>query len=169
MAYNAVQMKEMEEAPADLEKVNAQLKEELQETDLQNQVKDIVNTVICNSLQETFNGGLRKCLKSNESLEDEPAVSNTQVVNQESKLTESAYLLGEPREKYQMYEEKASMLTLQLDKAKTAMGILNSELVLKEQQIETMEMRRKEKIRRLVDEANEKTMKEEIKMSPLNK
>ena len=68
-----------------------------------------------------------------------------------------------------MYEERVSLLTLQLDKAKTAMGILKNELVLKAEQIEKMEMRRKEEIKRLADETHEKIMKEVMKNESLER
>ena len=68
-----------------------------------------------------------------------------------------------------MYEERVSLLTLQLDKAKTAMGILKNELVLKAEQIEKMEMRRKEETKRLADETHEKIMKEVMKNESLER
>jgi len=92
------------------------------------------------------------------------AVLNTY---QESQLTQSASLLEESRAKCEMYEEKVSLHTLYLDKTETAMGTLKSELVLKAEQSETMEMRRKEEIKRLADETNEKFMKQVMKMNHL--
>ena len=169
MTRNAVKMKEMEEAAAVLEKMNDQLKEDLKERDLQNQAKDIVRAVICNSLQETFNENIGQCLKNSNSLEEELSLLKTQVAHQESQLTESASLLQDSKAKCEMYEEKVSLLSLQLDQAETAMGILKSELVLKDEQIETMEMTRTEEIKRLADEANEKIMKEVMKNESLER
>ena len=166
---NAVKIKEMEEAAAVLEKINHQLKEELKERDLQNQAKDIVSAVICNSLQETFNENIGQCLKNSNSLEEELSLLKTQVAHQESQLTESASLLQDSKAKCEMHEEKVSLLSLQLDQAETAMGILKSELVLKDEQIETMEMTRTEEIKRLADEANEKIMKEVMKNESLER
>ena len=169
MTRNAVKMKEMEEAAAVLEKMNDQLKEDLKERDLQNQAKDIVSAVICNSLQEAFNENIGQCLKTSNSLEEELSLLKTQVAHQESQLTESASLLQDSKAKCEMYEEKVSLLSLQLDQAETAMGILKSELVLKDEQIETMEMTRTEEIKRLADEANEKIMKEVMKNESLER
>ena len=166
---NAVKIKEMEEAAAVLEKINDQLKEELKERDLQNQAKDIVSAVICNSLQETFNENIGQCLKNSNSLEGELSLLKTQVAHHESQLVESASLLQDSRVKCEMHEENVSLLSLQLDQAETAMGILKSELVLKDEQIETMEMTRTEEIKRLADEANEKIMKEVMKNESLER
>ena len=160
---SAVQTKELEEAVAVLEKINAQLKEELKAKEPQNQAKDIASSVICCSLQETFNEDVGQCLRSNNSLEEELSLLKTELLDHESQLTESANLLEDSRVKCEMFEEKASLLTLQLDKAETAMGILKSELVLKDRQIEAMNMMRKEEIKRLADETDEKTMKESMK------
>ena len=166
---NAVKIKEMEEAAAVLEKINDQLKEELKERDLQNQAKDIVSAVICNSLQETFNENIGQCLKNSNSLEEELSLLKTQVAHHESQLVESARLLQDSRVKCEMHEEKVSLLSLQLDHAETAIGILKSELVLKDEQIETMEMTRTEEIKRLADDANEKIMKEVMKNESLER
>ena len=167
MTRNAIKMKEMEEATAVLEKMNDQLKGQLRERDLQNQAKDIVSAVICNSLQETFNENICQCLNKSSSLEEELSLSKTQVANQESQLAENASLLQDSRVKCEMHEEKVSLLTLHLDKAETAMGILKRELALKDKQIEKMEKMRKEEIKRLADEANEKIMKEVMKNESL--
>ena len=169
MTRNAIKMKEMEEATAALQKMNDQLKEELKERDFENQAKDIVSAVICNSLQETFNENIGQCLKNSTSLEEELSLLQTQVAHQESQLVESASLLQDSRVKCEMHEEKVSLLSLQLDQAETAMGILKSELVLKDEQIETMEMTRTEEIKRLADEANENLMKEVMKSESLER
>ena len=166
---NAVKIKEMEEAAAVLEKINDQLKEELKERDLQNQAKDIVSAVICNSLQETFNENIGQCLKNSNKLEEELSLLKTQVAHHESQLVESASLLQDSRVKFEMHEENVSLLSLQLDQAETAIGILKSELVLKDKQIETMEMTRTEEITGLADEANEKIMKEVMKNESLER
>ena len=86
---NAVQMKEIEEAAAVLEKTNARLKEELIERDLQNQANEIVSAVISNSLQEAFNEDIDQCLKTNSSLEEQLSILKTHLVHQESQLTQS--------------------------------------------------------------------------------
>ena len=169
MTRDAVKIKEMEEATAALQKMNDQLKEELRERDLQNQAKDIVSAVICNSLQETFNENIGQCLNNSNSLEEELSLLKIQVAHQESQLAENASLLQDSRVKCEMHEEKVSLFTLQLDKAETAMGILKRELALKDKQIEKMEKMRKEEIKRLADEANEKIMKEVMKNESLER
>ena len=166
---NAVKIKEMEEAAAVLEKINHQLKEELKERDLEIQAKDIVSAVICNSLQETFNENISQCLKNSNSLEEELSLLKTQVAHQESQLVESASLLQDSRVKCEMHEEKVTLLSLQLNQAETATGILKSELFLKDEQIETIEMMRKEEMKRVADEANEKIMKEVMKNESLER
>ena len=169
MTRNAVKMKEMEEAAAVLQKMNDQLKGQLKERDLQNQAKDIVSAVICNSLQETFNENIGQCLNKSNSLEEELSLIKTQVAHQESQLAENVSLLQDSRVKCEMHEEKVSLLTIHLDKAETAMGILKRELVLKDEQIKKMEKMRKEEIKRLADEANEKIIKEVMKNESLER
>ena len=156
---NTLQMKEMEEAAAVLEKINAQLKEELDRRDLQNQAKDIVSAAISNSLSKAFNEDIGQCRKKNNCLEEQWSILKSQLVDQELELTQSASLLEESIAKCEIYEEKVSLLTLQLDKAETATGVLNNELILKEKQIE--------EIKRLADETNEKIMKEVMKNESL--
>ena len=88
---NAVQMKEMEEAAAVLEKINARLKEELNERDLQNQAEDIVSAVISNSLQEAFNEDIGQCLKKNSSLEEQLSIWKSQLTDQEQLNTDCSF------------------------------------------------------------------------------
>ena len=113
MRRNAVEMRDMKEAAAAFERMNDQLKVELKERELQIQAKDIASTIICESLQETFNEDLSQCLKNKENLEGELALSRAQVINQELKLTESANLLKESKAQREMYLEKVWKLALQ--------------------------------------------------------
>ena len=64
----------MQEAAAVLMKINAQLKEELKERDLQNQAKDIVSAAISNSLQEAFNNDICQSRKHNNGLEKQLSI-----------------------------------------------------------------------------------------------
>ena len=166
---DAVQMKKMEDAMAVLKKMNDQLKEELKERDLHSQAKDIASAVICNCLQETYNEDLAQCIKTNNSLKEAISPLKSQVVDLETQLTESDYLLKETEAKCLLYEEKVSLLTLQLGEVETSTEMLKSELALKDKQIQSMEMKRTEEMKRLVDEANEKTMKEIIKNESLER
>ena len=166
---SAVQMKEMEEAAAALEKKNAQLKEELHRRDLQNEAKDIVSAVICNSLHESFNEDLGQCLQKSKSMEEELVLLKSQVIEQESEMAMSVNLLQESTEKCNMYEAKVSKLTLQLGEFKKAMGILENELVLKDKQIESMEIRSTDGVTELTDQTQEKIMKEVRKNESLER
>ena len=165
----AVQMKEMEEAAAVLEKKNAHLKEELHQKDLQNEAKDIVSAVICNSLHESFNEDLGQCLQKSKSMEDELVLLKSQVMEQESKMAVSVNLLQESTEKCNMYEAKVSKLTLQLEEVKKAMGILENELVLKDKQIESMEIRSTEEATKLTDQTQVKIIKGVMKNESLER
>ena len=118
MRRNAVEMRDMKETAAAFERMNAQLKVEFKERELQIQAKDIASTIICKSLQETFNEDLSQCLKNKENVEDELALSRALVISQESKLTESANLLKESKAQCEMYLEQVWKLTLQRDETR---------------------------------------------------
>ena len=159
MTHNATQMKELKEAATELEGQNAQLRKKLQDRDLDSQAKDIVSAVICNSLHENCKDDLGEYVKKNKCLENQLAMLQIKIVDQDSKIAESVSLLEELKEKCKMHENKESLLTLQLGKANNALEILDSELALKQREIEAMEMKNKE-MRKLADENEEKALEE---------
>ena len=168
MTHNAIQMKELKEAATVLEGQKAELKKKLQDRDLDSQAKDIVNAVICNSLHENLKEDLGEYVKKNKCLEDQLAMLQIKILDQDSKFAESISLLEELQEKCKMHENKESLLTLQLGKANNALEILNSELALKQREIEAMEMKNTE-MRKLADENEEKVLQELLKMNYLSK
>ena len=159
MTHNAIQMKELKEAATELEGQNAELRKKLQDRDLDSQAKDIVSAVICNSLHENCKDDLGEYVKKNKCLENQLAMLQIKIVDQDSKIAESVSLLEELKEKCKMHENKESLLTLQLGKANNALEILDSELALKRREIEAMEMKNKE-MRKLADENEEKALEE---------
>ena len=157
------QIKELEIAASALEEETAELKKHLDERDLHNQAKDIISAVICKSLRENFNEDLIESLKKNKILEDELAVLKKMNVDQESKIAQSASLLEDWKEKCKLYEEKVSLLTIQLDEANSALGIAENDLAVKEKDIEATKVRNTEEIRKLTDDNQEKVMRECLK------
>ena len=168
MTHNAIQMKELKEAATELEGQNAELKKKLQDRDLDSQAKDIVSAVICNSLHENCKDDLGEYVKKNKCLENQLAMLQIKIVDQDSKIAESVSLLKELKEKCKMHENKESLLTLQLGKANNALEILDSELALKRREIEAMEMKNKE-MRKLADENEEKALEEVLRNELLEK
>ena len=166
MTHNAIQMKELKEAATELEGENAELRNKLQDKDLDSQAKDIVNAVICNSLHKNFKEDLGEYVKKNKCLEDQLAMLQIKILDQDSKIAESVSLLEELMEKCKMQENKESLLTLQLGKANNALEILDSELALKQTEIEAMVMKNTE-MRKLADENEEKVLEELLKNEPL--
>ena len=168
MTHNAIQMKELKEAATELEGQNAELRKKLQDRDLDSQAKDLVSAVICNSLHENFTDDLGEYVKKNKCLENQLAMLQIKIVDQDSKIAESVSLLEELKEKCKMHENKESLLTLQLGKANNALEILDSELALKQREIEAMEMKNKE-MRKLADENEEKALEEVLRNELLEK
>ena len=125
---NALQLRRVEAAVAALEEKNAELKKELEEKNFYNEVNDIVNVLICKSTRESLNNDLAECLKKNTSVEDELALMKRQIVDKESKMTESMRLLEESREKCKLYEERLSLLAVQMDEASTTSARLENEV-----------------------------------------
>ena len=166
MTHNAIQMKELKEAATELEGENAELRKKLQDKDLDSQAKDIVNAVICNSLHENFKEDLGEYVKKNKCLEDQLAMLQIKILDQDSKIAESVSLLEELKEKCKMHENKESLLTLQLGKTNNALEILDSELALKQTEIEAMEMKNTE-MRKFADENEEKVLQELLKNEEL--
>ena len=162
MTHNAIQMKELKEAATELEGENAELRKKLQDRDLDNQAKDIVNAVICNSLHENFKEDLGEYVKKNKCLEDQLAMLQIKLLDQDSKIAESVSLVDEVKEECKMHENKESLLTLQLGKANNALVILDSELALKPTEIEAMEMKNTE-MKKLANESEEKVLEELLK------
>ena len=162
MTHNAIQMKEVKEAATELEGEKAELRKKLQDRDLDSQAKDMVSTVMCNSLHENFKEDVGEYVKKNKCLEDQLAMLQIKIVDQDSKIAESVSLLEELKEKCKMHENKESLLTLQLGKANIALEILDSELALKQREIEAMEMKNTE-MRKLADENEEKVLQELLK------
>ena len=85
---NAVQMKRLEEAVAILKDKSVELKKEQEEKTHHNEMKDIVNALICKSVHESINKDLAEFLKNNTCLEDELILMKTQIIDKESKLDE---------------------------------------------------------------------------------
>ena len=137
---NALQLRRVEAAVAALEEKNAELKKELEEKNLYNEVNDIVNVLICKSTRESVNNDLAECLKKNTSLEDELALMKTQIVDKESQMTESMRLLEESREKCKLYEEKLSLLAVQMDEASTTSARLENEVFFMQKEKNSMKM-----------------------------
>ena len=165
---NALQLKKLEAAVAALEEKNAELKKELEERILLNKVNDIVNVLICKSAHESVNKDLAECLKKNTSLEDELALMKTQIVDKESQMIESMRLLEESREKCKLYEEKMSLLTVQMDEASTTIGRLENEVFFMQKEINSMKMwNTDEESRRLADDAQDNVYKELLRNSVL--
>ena len=165
---NALQLKKLEAAVAALEEKNAELKKELEERILLNEVNDIVNVLICKSAHESVNKDLAECLKKNTSLEDELALMKTQIADKESQMTESMRLLEESREKCKLYEERMSLLTVQMDEASTTIGRLENEVFVMQKEINSMKMwNTDEESRRLADDAQDNVYKELLRNSVL--
>ena len=162
MTHNAIQMKELKEAASELEGEKAEFRKKLQDRDLDSQAKDMVSTVMCNSLHENFKEDLGEYVKKNKCLEDQLAMLQIKIVDEDSKIAESISQLEELKDKCKMHENKESLLTLQLGKANNALEILNSELALKQREIEAMEMKNTE-MRKLADENEEKVLQELLK------
>ena len=146
-----------------MEDENFVLRKELKKRDLGDQTTDIVSTVICKSLYENFKEDLAEYLKKNKSLEDELANLKIQIVDQNSKIFESFSLLEKIKEECKMHENQESLLTLQLGKANNALDFLGSELALKDKEIEAMEIKNTDEIRKLADENEEKVLTESLK------
>ena len=166
MTHNAIQMKELKEAVTELEGENAELRNKLQDKDLDSQAKDIVNAVICNSLHKNFKEDLGEYVKKNKCLEDQLAMLQIKILDQDSKLAECVSLLEELMEKCKMQENKESLFTLQLGKANNALEILDSELALKQTEIKAMVMKNTE-MRKLADKNEENVLEDLLKNEQL--
>ena len=79
--WSALQMIRLEEAADAVEEKSAELKRELEKSDAHNDVRDLLNAVICKSANEGINNDLMECLKKNTSLEDNLALMNTRIVD----------------------------------------------------------------------------------------
>ena len=67
------------------------------------------------------------------------------------------------KEKCKMHERQESSLTLQLGKANNAVKVLENEFALENAQIEAIEIKKTEEIRKLSYENEEKALKELLK------
>ena len=152
---DALKMKGLEETAAALELENANLKKELEERDNQNEVKDIVNALICESVHESVNKELVECRKKNTRLEEELLNMKTQLLDKESKLDESVRLLKEANEESKLCEEGLSLLTIQVYNANKAIESFENEVAVKETKVEDTKIWNEEESRRLADEVHD--------------
>ena len=141
------QIKQLNEAQSALEDENIVLRKELQKRDLDGQAKEIVSSVICKSLHETFNEEVADYSKKIKSLEDEVEGLKIEILDQKSKVDDSVSVVEKLMGKCLQLEETnkelerhSERLHLEIDSKEANIKLLHEQLTVCYERLNSKEL-----------------------------